>query len=342
MTDGHPTDGHPTGERLSALLDGVAGFVDAGTDADGRRKEDGRRDEDDGAKVEEHLAGCAECRARMAALRGARDLMRTPVPPVAPDVRAASIAAILRESEAAPVRAGGGAGSGGGVGAGRAGGPTPIRARRRPQVLVGSAAAVLILAAAIGVPLALSGRSTSGGSTASTAAEASRGAASGGAASGGAASGAHSGGDSLGTKDLSKFANAPITDLGPVDSVEALGARAASLGQPNSTATPNAAAVPGAAAAAPTEPGPSAGGTFAPLTTLPTISAFESCLSSAVRSAGPGRVVQDLATAQFEGKPALVYVFGTSSGGSSTGTSARPLAVATARTGCGVLGTSST
>ncbi len=81
MTDGHPTDGHPTDEQLSSLLDGAAGFaVDAGTDADGERHEDG------GPDLAEHLAGCGECRARMAVLEAVRDLVRTPVPPVAPDV----------------------------------------------------------------------------------------------------------------------------------------------------------------------------------------------------------------------------------------------------------------
>ncbi len=270
--------------------------------------------------------------------------------------RAASIAAVLRESEAPPVRAGAGAGAGAGAsasasasvgadaggGAARNGPPTPIRGRRRPQVLVGSAAAVLILAAAVGVPLALSGRSTSGRSTVSTAAEASRGAASSGAAS----SAQHHGRSALGTKDLSKFANAPIADLGPVGSVQALGARAAAVQPLNSAATPNAAAVPGAATAAPTEPGSSLGGTFAPLPTSAAIGVFERCFSSAVSAAGPGQAVQALATAEFEGTPALVFVFqpsagGSTTGGSTTGNSARPLAVATARAGCRVLGTAS-
>ena len=354
MTDGHPTDGHPTDEQLSSLLDGAAGFDDAGTERDGDRHEDarhgdrhedaghGERHEDGGPKLAEHLAGCAECRARMAVLGAVRDLVRTPVAPVPPHVRAASIAAVLRESDAAladadaDADADAGIGAGTGVGAGRPSGPTPIKGRRRPLVLVGSAAAVLILAAAVGVPLALSGRTTSGGSTASTAAEASRG-----AASGGVASGAPHGGSSLGTSALSKFANAPVTDLGPLDSVEALGAGAASLGLRNSAATPNAAAVPGTAGAAPTVPGSSVGGAFAPLPTSSTISAFERCFSSAVRSAGAGRTVQALATAEFEGTPAFVYVFQTVSAGSTPANSARPFAVATAQTGCRVLGTSS-
>jgi hypothetical protein len=58
-----------------------------------------------------------------------------------------------------------------------------------------------------------------------------------------------------------------------------------------------------------------------------------------VHVAGSKRSVQILATAEFKGTHALVYVFRPVSGGSTTGNAAHSLAVATARVGCRVLGT---
>jgi len=337
------TDGHLTDEQLSSQLDGESGF-----EADGHV-------EDAGQHAAGHLAGCVRCRARMAALEAARDLVRTPVRPVPPEVRAESIASVLGRSAAAPL-------SDGVVGARRADGerlttgggltstgdlpgaggpssgahaPTPLRSRVRPQVLVGSAAAVLILATAVALPLALSGRSTSGGSAESSAAR-----------SANSAPAGHNGyGQSAtATTGLSKHATTSVVDLGPLDSAEALRARAASLQPLNSPVVPSPAPV--TSVSGPTgaqSPSGEAGsaspiaGAFSAGAAQATVSAFERCLSSAAHAAGAGREAQALATTDFKGTPALVYVFMPTSGGSATGNAAQSIVVATARTGCRVL-----
>jgi len=332
MTDGQLSDGHLTDEQLSSRLDRVSGF---GPDGAGHGESE-RAGQRAGQKGDDHLVSCARCRARMAALEAVRDLVRTPVVPVAPDMRAASIAAVLRESEVPQ------------AGAGRAEGPIPMKVRRRPQVLVGSAAAVLILAAAVGVPLALSGRSTSGGSAGSGAVRSSIRASSGPESHNQAASA---------TTGLSNYLNAPLADLGAVDSVEALGARAATLQPLASTVAQNAPLTTGTpTASGKGGSGSNAGGTLSPTATPTpygasaksvtpatpaTITLFEHCLSSAVGAAGLNRAVEALATAVFRGAPALVYVFMPASGGSVTGKAAQSVVVATARAGCGVLGTAS-
>ncbi len=347
MTDGHMADGHLTDEQLSSQLDGESGF-----EADGHV-------EDAGQHAAGHLAGCARCRVRMAALEATRDLVRTPVRPVPPKVRAESIASVLRRSEEAPLSDGvedagradderlttaGGLTSAGrpsstGGPTGGADGPTALRSRMRQQVLVGSAAAVLILATAVAVPLALSGRSTSGGSAeSSTAQSATR------------ASAGHNryGRSATATTGLSKHATASVVDLGPLDSADALRARADSLQPLHSPVAPNAAPVTSA-------PGPEAAqgssgeaasaspiaGAFSPGAVQATVTAFERCFSSAAHAAGTGREAQALATTDFKGTPALVYVFMPTSSGSATGNAAQSIVVVTARTGCRVLVTTS-
>jgi len=351
MTDGHMTDGLPDGhltdEQLSSQLDG-----ESGSEADGHV-------EDAGQHSAGHLAGCARCRARMATLEEARDLVRTPVRPVSPEVRAASIASVLRRREAAPpgdgvddgradgerLTTGGGLTSAGRPSS-RVGGPsngadapTPLRSRMRPQVLVGSAAAVLILATAVAVPLALSGRSTSGGSAESSAAR---------SANSAAAGDNRSGQSATATTGQSKHATTSVVDLGPLESADALRVRAASLQPLNSPVAPSAAPV--TSAPGPTgAQGPSGeaasespiAGAFSPGAVPATITAFERCFSSAAHAAGTGREAQALATADFKGTPALVYVFMSTSSGSGTGTGAQSIVVATARTGCRVLVTTS-
>jgi hypothetical protein len=80
-------------------------------------------------------------------------------------------------------------------------------------------------------------------------------------------------------------------------------------------------------------------GTFNTEANAATTRQFEICLSSAMHAAGTKRSVHLLATAEFKGMQALVYVFFPVPGGSATGNAAHSMAVATARDGCRVLGT---
>ena len=75
------TDGHLTDEQLSSHLDEVA---------------TSDLDEKGAPSTAEHVATCVPCRQRLSALEAVRDVVHTPVAPVAPEVRAASIASILR------------------------------------------------------------------------------------------------------------------------------------------------------------------------------------------------------------------------------------------------------
>jgi hypothetical protein len=317
------TDGHLTDEQLSSHLDGVSA-----------------RDPDEkvAPSIADHLATCAPCRRRLAALGAVRERMRTPVEPVAPEVRAASIASVLRAAELDP--SGAGARSEAGVAEPDEVHAAPIvMARRRPQVLVGAAAAVLVLAGAIGIPIALSGRSTSGGSEASGPAR----------ATASAPAGVN------GTSGLSQHVTSAVSDLGPLESVGALRSRvdglfpaassAAPTGQPGTASVPAASPPAPPAAVAPTPSGSGSqdlNNTFGASPAMTT--QFERCLSSATRAAGsaspaspasPAKTLQLLATATFKGAPALVYVFQPGTGPDVQS------AVVVARDGCKVLATTS-
>jgi hypothetical protein len=149
--------------------------------------------------------------------------------------------------------------------------------------------------------------------------------------------------------------------LGAVDSLAELRSRVTTALSADVAAAPSAAAPattgpsPTTAAATPTTTGAFAStattsktgttgtgsstqGTFNVAAALET-EAFQRCLSSATHAAGSNRSVQFLASAEFKGAPALVYVFLPASGGAVTGNGAHSLAVATARDGCRVLGT---
>jgi hypothetical protein len=313
------TDGHLTDEQLSSHLDGVA---------------TSDLDEKGAPSTAGHLATCGTCRQRLAALEAVRDMVRTPVAPVAPEVRAAAIASVLRA--AGRDLSGGGADD-----------APVVMARRRPQVLVGVAAAVLVLGAAIGIPVALSGHGTSGGSEAAGPARPSLSAPS----------------RVFGKATLPQHVTAAISDLGPLDSVGTLRSRVDGLFPTASSAAPTGQGatgiVPGAAppvpaptpatpaptpatpAPTPATPAPSGSGGPA-LNTLgagqATTSRFEQCLSSATHAVGaaqPTRIVQLLATATFKGTSALVYVFQP-----GTATDAQSVVVV-ARDGCKVLATTS-
>lgn len=322
------TDGHLTDEQLSSHLDEMAGSV-AGPSALRPPAPDA-----------EHLAGCSQCRARLAALEAVRDLIRTPVAPVAPDLRAASIATVLRaaEGQGAPAAARGAQDDG----------PVPLRSRRRPQVLVGAAAAVLVLATAVAVPLALSRTGTSNGTAASAPAS----------PSSPTTTGLEHRLPASGTYGLSENATASVSDLGAIDSLDALRARVAALlpeaFAPSATGAASAAATPRTTGVTGTTGVPGTTGTTGTtatgstkqatdnVTTTPgTTGIFEHCLASAVHAAGPGRDVELLATTKFKGTASLVYVFFPVSSGSPTGNAARPEAVVTGRAGCRVLATTS-
>ncbi len=125
----HDPREHLSDEQLSAQLDGELhparpGEPDAGAGA--------------------HLAACASCRRRRAALADARALVGTPVVPVTPSVKAAAVAAALA----------------GGLPEERIAGRPPavtVLASRRPapRLLVGAAAAVALLVVGVGVSLGL-------------------------------------------------------------------------------------------------------------------------------------------------------------------------------------------
>ncbi len=76
--------GHLTDEQLSAHLDG-----ESDTDSDGSA-----------AQFAEHLATCARCRRRLSEFDAVRNLVQTPVVPPSPNLRAESIATVLRSAAA--------------------------------------------------------------------------------------------------------------------------------------------------------------------------------------------------------------------------------------------------
>jgi hypothetical protein len=310
------TDDHLTDEQLSSHLDGFPGVdLDETVSAS--------------ASFGAHLAGCSPCRERLAALESVRArLMQAPVPPVAPDVRAASIESVLRRAgegrpDAVPpspsdvhkqnpdlIRI-----------------PSPIpMPRRRPQVLVGAAAAVLVLAAAVGVPLALLGQGSSDSVQ-------SRASATAGPSVRRPAPADHSARAS-GTYGLSKGATATVYALGPLSSVDGLRSRVAALSsQEFSAAAPEPQSA--ANATAPTASGTSKTSAVSGATPIQ----FERCLASAVHTAGSTTIVRLLATATYKTTPALVYVFEPAPSGSATENAGRSAVVVTARQGCRVLAT---
>ena len=297
------TEGHLTDEQLSSHLD-----EDSGPGVD----------ETTASSTHAHLAGCGSCRRRLAALGAVRARLRTPVPPVTPRLRAASIASVLRTAgEGDPdSRADAAATAAAAVVADAE--PVRIHSRRRPQVLVGVAAAVLVLAALVSVPLALSGQNTSAPSAASSAKSATASTA---LSNAGQAQSGHQAGASAAEGYSARGA---ITEsLGETSSLEGLRSRvAAALAVRSATANaPEAGAFPSST------PGPTG-----------TPSQFERCLPSAMHGAGPSRVLRLLGAVTFKGTPGLVYVFGPSSRGSSTANAARSAVVVVGRDGCRALG----
>jgi hypothetical protein len=314
------TEAHLTDEQLSAHLDAESGIDD---------------DETVAPSLHGHLDGCDQCRRRLAALGAVRSRLAAPVAAVSPEVRAASIASVLRRAGEVVADTGDAAHAGG---ARRVGGAPPVSGeprrepvqipRRRPQALVGAAAAVLVLAA-VGVSLALSGQTTSSSSSAAKASAASTAVPN----AGKTASGTSAGSSGLGD----------VSSLGVLRSrlAAVLGTTTAagSASRPGASPTPTASTPSIAMGSAATGAGTQGLYTVEPGQQTP--SQFERCLTSATRRAGPGRTLRFVDVASFRGTPALIYVFGPSSGRAPTGTAAPSAVVATARAGCRVLGTTS-
>ena len=129
------THEHLSDEQLSAYLDGEQGD-DAGEDPPSDRT------------VEVGIVGCDTCRHRLAALTGARALVRQPVAPVSSSVRSAAVESAVAEGLGPLTAAGPGTGTGTGT----------VRQLRRPSrsspLLLGAAAAVALVV--VGVSLGLS------------------------------------------------------------------------------------------------------------------------------------------------------------------------------------------
>ncbi|MGA2037545.1 MAG: hypothetical protein ABSH04_08195 [Acidimicrobiales bacterium] len=272
------TGPHPSDERLSAHLDGVEDVAPAGA-----------------PELEDHLARCGRCRDRLAALRSASHLVGLPVAPVSPELKAQAVAVALRagsnEDDLAVVE---------GESESSSTTPSPdhdpsvpgVRAMptrwyRRPQVLAGAAAAVVVLGVA--VPLALSARSSSTSAVSSHAAS--------------SPSASSSTGQSAGTTQVPSGAGlsagpledrekAALPSLGRVSSVEQVVAQLNKV----ETVEPSS--------------GPSSGQSRSSFSSAEAASKFARCVATtrkAVRGGdyGPGIV----ATASYRGRAALVMEF---------------------------------
>lgn len=332
LTGGYVPDGHLTDEELSAHLDEVSGGTAMG--------QDNGDDGDNGARAVAHMTRCAPCRRRADELDQARQLVRTPVPPVPPSVKAAAIAEVLRAGGATTRIDASSADDG------------PVPFRRRPRMLAGVAAAVVVLASVgVALPLALSGSHVTAGSSAARAPR---------------APAAHTG-----TGDLGRAGSSAASSSGPLASGSgSSSAGASALGPTSSPSSPGGAAPP-----SPSDATGEAEGQVTPQGGLPSLvpdlgsvasvaalrpllaatttsgsatpitqeSSFERCLATATASAGQGRSVERLATATITGTPVLVYVFGLAPGvsGSTAGTTAEGIVVVTASSPCRLVGTAS-
>jgi hypothetical protein len=295
------THEHLTDEQLSAHLDGEVLDAPHAPDVPGSPS----------PTVDERMAGCATCRRRLAALEQARALVRRPVIPVAPDVKAAAVRAAMAGTSP--------------------GGPpddvsdetvadvAPVIAvrrapRRRPtRELVATAAALVVLGLAVGLPLGLSHGGPQAAPSAALNAQHRPAAPT---VKSPAGSSAYS---AAGT-------TATGVDLGTLNSTQALRARVGSelaLKALRQGSTSSATQNSSADAAAPTFDG---AGLPATETT---------CLGAAREAAGAADPLVLEATATYDHTPALVVVVQppTTASGATT---ARPVVVV-ARSGCRVL-----
>lgn len=283
----HP---HLSDEQLSAHLDGEAG---------------------DERAAGLHLASCPDCARRRAVLDRASALVRTPVGPVPPGAAVSAVRAAV--AEVAEAR------SPGVASAQRGSWWT-----RRPRVLAGVAA--VIAAAAVAVPVSLSGgHGTQQVSSAAKAAPSAH-AAKPSSNSTGASAPTSSREPTQTLQQPAGTAGASPADLGTLSSVVALRSRLTTALSGNGSAAfatagrtaedaPEASAAPAASAAA------SAGS--------------EACEPAALRVAGTTHAVELVAVATYEGVPALVVVVRPSP--RTSGAVLAPVAVVVARSGCRLL-----
>jgi len=299
------TQTHLTDEQLSAHLDGAENGAEPLTDPGS------------GASVvREHLSTCDTCRARLANFEDVRELVRTPVPPVSSDTRAAAVADALREARVSAAAVDG-------QQAGRESTePIRLRHRVRPRVLAGAAAA-LVVAGSIGI-LAVTGLTSSTSSTSSSRSTPTRTSPN---------SALHRPAPSLG-------AIVSGGDLGSIGSRQQLRSRlSTSIDGLNKNSTSagagSASGAGGFSAGAPATPSParaSAGQSARAEVYM--------CVGTAIHTANGNRTLEFTATLNYRSTPAIVYVFGAVSG-ASQGSPARSMAVVTAATGCRVLVTTS-
>jgi hypothetical protein len=302
------THEHLSDEQLSAHLDGEAYEAGSATAASEET-------------IENQIAGCDRCRHRLAVLAEAGALVRVPVVPVSPSVRAAAVEAALTEAAED------------GPGSDSTAGLTTLRSSSAPRptgVLVGAAAAVAVLVVGVGLALGLSHK----GSPASTSAV--------------AATGAHSRGTPEQPRAAATSAPAGLADLGSVGSPASLRSRVTALlaskssdqeSLPLKSGSPSTFAAPGSSSAGiGNTPTASSAPNGAAL--MPTFGS-DTCVAAAQKSvdensdlspsAGPFTVV---ATVTYRDTPALVLVQRSTSAPLASGH-----AVVVARTGCRVLAT---
>ncbi len=297
------THEHLTDEQLSAYLDGEV-----------RRPFSGRCRSRRGAVEERRWPAVRRAGSGWSALSRAQALVRLPVDPVLPSIRATAVASALAEgsapaSEPGPVS-------------------TPTRLsgdeRRKPKSLpvwVGAAAALVLVVVGVSLGLAQSGK----GPTATSAAAPEASTSTSSAPAGSPSHSTFAPGQRVptalslpgGLDDLGSFSSAGALKTGVA---RALDSKSSS---DQSTSAPGVAAgTPANASAQP--PG------FATATSAP--AAFSACVTAAQRTAGVAGTTELVATATYRHTPALVVVVDV-----TDPSSAGRRAVVVARTGCRVL-----
>jgi hypothetical protein len=299
------THQHLSDEQLSAYLDGEPGD-DASNDPSSDRSSD--------RSPEVEIDGCDTCRHRLAALNGARALVRQPVVPVSPSVRSAAVESAIAEVLGPETEVGTGT----------------VRPLRRPSrsspALLGAAAAVLLVV--VGVSLGLS-HVHNGAPVASSASPA------------------------LTHPPAQRSAAVPgvtpgavVPDLGSITSPSDLRSRVSAALAPStdehapgngsafeSQSAATSAAAPTGVSSAPENDAagtPKSSKSLGIAASVP--AALQTCESAAERAAGTTATPQLVATATYEHTPALVVVVHTA-GSPATSTTA----VVVAQTGCRVL-----
>jgi hypothetical protein len=287
------THEHLNDEQLSAHLDGerAADPLTAGAPD---------------ATVESEIDACERCRARLAALAEARALVRRPVIPVLPTLRAEAVAAAVAE----------------GLRTDQSSGQAPavlsLGARRRSRstgLVVGAAAAAAVLVAVV-VAVGATHTSTPSASSASPAST--------------AASAPHRSAAQAPAPTDEKAAATAVPDLGSINSVQALRSGLAGVTDFSATNGQVKGGQSTAGSAITSSPSPAAG-----VAVPTTMAASSPCLTAAPAEAAVSGTPTLLATVTYDHVPALVLA-AEGTGASSTPSPSR-LIVVVARTGCRIL-----